>query len=107
MLFLAALFFFLGGRIIYFDTGPRFYCTQNFVTAGDDLITLLQALGDLDIRRSTNTGIHGHKLSLLMADHEHALHFFLLLRSVHRSACSLHRSLARLLLFEISAVADR
>src|SRR5215467_8840886 len=107
MLFLAALFFLLRGRIVYFDTGPRFYSTQNFVTAGDDLITLLQALGDLDIRRAADAGFHWHKLGLLVADRKYALDLIFLLRRIRWSGCRLHRAaLVRVLLLKIRAATD-
>src|SRR5450759_562926 len=107
---LLTFLFLLRGRVIYFDTRPRFQGTQNLVAAGDDFVTLLHSLGDLDIRGPADAGIHRNEFGFLLADHEHALHFFVVfrLRCFRRSAGGrFHAALAQIFGHEIRLRADR
>src|SRR6266496_4760885 len=104
---LAALFFLLGDRIVYFDAGPRFQGTQNLVAASDDFVTLLQSLGNFDIRGPADSGLDRDEFRFLVADDEHALDLFLLLRWVGRGAGGSYRTLVRVLVFQIRPGTDR
>src|SRR3979409_2258897 len=87
---LTAFFFLLGGRIIYFDACSRLQCTQNLVTASNHFITLLQAFGDFYVGGSADSGVDGDELGFVIANYEHALNFFFLLRRVSGLAGGLH-----------------
>ena len=51
--------------------------SQHFVTSGDDLVSLLQAAGDLDVRGAANSGSHWYEDGVLFVlENEDALQFF-------------------------------
>src|SRR6185312_6360322 len=59
------LFRLLGRGVIYFDACPILQCAKSLVTPGDDLVTLLQTAGNLDIRRAGNTRSHWYENRIL------------------------------------------
>src|SRR5207249_448290 len=100
-----AFVFFLGSRIVHFYTGSGFHGTEDFVAAGNDLATFLEAAYYFDVGGSGDAGLHQHKFSFAVADYEYTLDLFFVFGLVLGSR-SLHRAFFVFLGFKVGVGAD-
>src|SRR5262249_20723645 len=75
---LALLIVFLRCCVIHFDLRIRLQRAERLIAADYDFVAGLQAVGDLDVRHTRNSCVHGTELGVLSIDNKHALHFIFL-----------------------------
>src|ERR1700735_104213 len=70
---LARRLFPLRRRVVDLNRGPGPQCTERFVAANDDFVSILQSAGNFYIRHACDTRLHRDELSLLRANNKNPL----------------------------------